>query len=128
MIRDWCARRPRCRGHVTPMFASWRNQVERFFAMLTDRQSRRGVHRSTGELEQAIKDYIKTVNEAPKPFSWNKTADDIRASIQRCCRSTHEAPDANTSRHYQLRNQNTRQVQEVHIRNVDVVTRWLQVI
>jgi len=48
---------------VTPISASWINQVERFFADLTEKQIRRGVHRSTRQLERAIRDYIKTVND-----------------------------------------------------------------
>jgi hypothetical protein len=39
--------------HFTPTSASWLNQVERWFAMLTERQIRRGTHRSTVELENA---------------------------------------------------------------------------
>ncbi|MDH3665153.1 MAG: IS630 family transposase, partial [Alphaproteobacteria bacterium] len=49
---------------------------------------RRGVHRSTQELEQAIQDYIDTVNDDPKPFRWTKSADDILASIKRFCMRT----------------------------------------
>ena len=40
--------------HFTPTYASWLNQVERWFALLTERQIRRGVHRSVKELEAAI--------------------------------------------------------------------------
>ena len=89
-IRDWFARRPRWHVHFTPTSASWLNQVERFFADLTEKQIRRGVHRSTAELERAITDYIETVNEAPKPFRWHKSADDILASIKRFCLRTLE--------------------------------------
>ena len=67
-IRNWFARRPRWHVHFTPTSASWLNQVERFFAELTEKQIRRGVHRSTAELEQAILHYIDTVNEDPKPL------------------------------------------------------------
>lgn len=57
-IRQWFARHPRWHVHFTPTGASWINQVERFFALLTERQLRRGVHRSTRELEAAIQAYI----------------------------------------------------------------------
>lgn len=97
MIRDWFARRPRWHVHFTPTSASWLNQVERFFAKLTDKQIRRGVHRSTGELERAIIEYIDTVNEDPKPFRWHKTADEILASIKRFCLRTLETAQATTS-------------------------------
>jgi transposase len=57
---------PRWHVHFTPTSASWLNQVERFFAELTEKQIRRGVHRSTHELEGAIGGYIETVNDDPK--------------------------------------------------------------
>ena len=84
-IRDWFARHPRWQVHYTPTSASWINQVERFFALLTEKQLRRGVHRSTKDLEAAILGYIETVNADPKPFRWTKSADDILASIKRFC-------------------------------------------
>lgn len=87
-IRNWLAKRPHWHVHLTPTSASWVNQVERFFADLTTKQIRRGVHRSVGELEDAIKRYIDTVNDDPKPFKWTKSADDILASIQRFCLAT----------------------------------------
>jgi len=84
-IRDWFARHPRWHVHFTPTSASWINQVERFFALLTEKQLRRGVHRSTKELEAAILGYIGTVNADPKPFRWTKSANDILATIERFC-------------------------------------------
>ena len=63
-------------------------QVERFFALLTERASKRGVFRSVAELEKAIKVYIDATNTDPKPFRWTKAADDILASIQRFCLRT----------------------------------------
>ncbi len=52
-IRKRLAKRPHWHVHFTPAGASWLNQVERLFALLTEQQLRRGVHRSTPELEQA---------------------------------------------------------------------------
>jgi transposase len=65
-IRDWLARRPRWHVHFTPTGASWINQVERCFALLTDRQIRRGVHRSTQQLESDIHTFIDAHNADPK--------------------------------------------------------------
>ena len=87
-IRDWFAKRPRWHIHFTPTSASWINQVERFFGLLTDRQVRRGVHRSTGELQAAIHAYIDAHNAKPKPFRWTKSANDILAAVNRFCRRT----------------------------------------
>ena len=89
-IRAWLAKRPHWHVHLTPTSASWINQVERFFADLTERQIRRGVHRSTAQLEADITAYIDTVNANPKPFRWAKSADDILAAINRFCLRTIE--------------------------------------
>ena len=48
-------------------------------------QIKRGTHRSTIELERAIRQYLDTYNENPTPFVWTKTADDILASVARFC-------------------------------------------
>ena len=88
LIRDWFARRPRWHAHFTPTSSSWINQVERFFALLTEQQIRRGAHRFTAELDAAIAAYIDTRNADPKPFRWTKSADDILACIERFCRRT----------------------------------------
>jgi len=84
-IKSWFARHPRFQVHFTPTSASWLNQVERWFATLTERYIRRGTHRSTRQLEQAIKQYLDINNANPKPFAWSKSADDILASIERFC-------------------------------------------
>jgi transposase len=85
LIRSWFARRPRWHVHLTPTSSSWLNQVERFFALLTDRQIRRGVHRSVAALKTAITTFIERHNADPRPFRWTKSADDILASIERFC-------------------------------------------
>lgn len=87
-IRDWLARHPRFHIHFTPTYSSWINQVERWFAALTEKQIRRGTHRSVRELETAIKLYLATYNADPRPFVWVKTADQILKSIERFCLRT----------------------------------------
>ena len=76
LVKAWLLKRPRWHVHFTPTSASWLNQVERFFALLTQRQLRRGVHRSVGQLQDAIQAYIDATNAEPKPFRWTKAADD----------------------------------------------------
>ena len=88
LIRRWLAKRSRFHLHFTPTGASWLNLVERWFALLTEKQIRRGVHQSTRELEAAIKRYLALTNDAPKPFVWTKTADEILESVARFCRRT----------------------------------------
>lgn len=84
-IRNWFARHRRFHVHFTPTSASWLNQVERWFATLTEKQIRRGTHRSTRQLEDAIRAYLELNNTSPKPFVWTKTADTVLASIERFC-------------------------------------------
>ncbi|HEY6767302.1 MAG TPA: IS630 family transposase, partial [Candidatus Sulfotelmatobacter sp.] len=62
--------------------------VERFFALLTEKQIRRGIHRSTRELEQAIRHYLGIYNQTAKPFVWTKTPDQTLASVARFCQRT----------------------------------------
>ena len=52
------------------------------------KQIRRGIFRSTRELETTIRNYIDAHNEHPKPFIWTKTADEILASVARFCKRT----------------------------------------
>ncbi len=85
LIRSWLARRPHWHVHLTPTSSSWLNQVERFFALLTEKQIKRGVHRSVGALHDAIRAFIDVHNAAPRPFRWTKSASDILASIERFC-------------------------------------------
>jgi transposase len=88
LIQRWMAKRPRFHVHFTPTYGSWLNLVERWFAELTNKQVRRGVHRSVAELEAAIRAFIDAHNAAPKPFVWTKTADQILASIARFAQRT----------------------------------------
>jgi transposase len=90
VIQRWLLRHPRFHLHFTPTYSSWINQVERWFAELTEKQIRRGVHRSTRALEDAIRLYLKLNNENPRPFVWVKTADEILANITRFCLRTSE--------------------------------------
>ena len=85
LIRDWLAKRPRYRVHFTPTSASWINQVERWFGLLTERAIRRGVHCSVDALERDIPAFVDATNADPKPFRWVKSADDILASVKRFC-------------------------------------------
>jgi transposase len=84
-IQRWLVRHPRFHVHFTPTGASWINLVERWFAALTEKQVRRGVHRSTRELEDAIRRYIDLTNSHATPFVWTKTADEILATVARFC-------------------------------------------
>ena len=87
-VHRWFLRHPRFHIHFTPTYSSWLNQVERWFALLEQKALKRGVHRSTLELEKAIYEFIEVTNGEPRPYIWTKSADNILASIKRFCLRT----------------------------------------
>jgi transposase len=84
-VRRWFARHPRFHVHFTPTSASWLNLVERWFATLTEKQIKRGAHRSTRAFETAIREYLTLSNGSTKPLVWTKTADEILAKVAGFC-------------------------------------------
>src|SRR6476469_8278403 len=97
-IRKWLAAHPRFHMHFTPTYSSWINQVERWFAYITDQLIRRGDHRSVQALEADIRAWVKVWNEDPKPFIWTTTAEQILTSavplVQRASVPEHSHPVA----------------------------------
>lgn len=84
-VEDWLAKRPRWKLHFTPTHSSWLNQVERFFARITNERIRRGVFQSVADLERAIKEYIADHNKKPRPFCWTASADLILGKVKTIC-------------------------------------------
>ncbi len=82
-VRNWLKRNKRVFLHFTPTSSSWLNLVERFFGVLTERQLKRGVFTSVGDLESKIIEYIDNNNKDPKPFVWTKSAEEILNKVQR---------------------------------------------
>jgi len=86
VVRRWLKpkKRQRFHFHFTPTSSSWLNQVERWFALITDRMIRRGTFLSVHELEQAIYQWLANWNDSPKPFVWKATAEVILDKVRRC--------------------------------------------
>jgi transposase len=82
-IKAWLGRHPRVHLHFIPTGSSWLNQVERWFAFLTDQMIRRGAHKSVQALEGDIRTWIAGWNDDPKPFVWKKSAEEILDSLTR---------------------------------------------
>jgi transposase len=87
-VKRWLQRHPDFQVHFIPTSSSWLNQVERFFAQITEKRIRRGAFRSVKELEQAIEEYLEHHNENPKPFVWTATANLIFERIEEVCKRT----------------------------------------
>ena len=80
-MRAWLVKRPRYHLHFTPTYASWINQVERWFAIISQRAIRRGSFRNVRELRQSIEQFIERYNHDPRPFKWTATAESILAKV-----------------------------------------------
>jgi putative transposase len=78
--------RARYHIHYTPTYASWLNQVERWFALITQQAIHRGSFRSVRELVQKIDDYVCHHNTHKRPFVWTATADSILEKLKKLCK------------------------------------------
>ena len=82
-VKAWLARRPRYHIHYTPTYASWLNQVERWFGIITQQAIRRGTFSSVKQLTRKIDRFVNDYNSTNRPFVWTATADSILAKVER---------------------------------------------
>lgn len=87
-VQRWLNKHPRFHMHFTPTHASWLNQVEAWFSILTSKQLKRGSYRSVPALEKEIYRFLDAHNDSPSPFQWVKEADEILAKVARTCVDT----------------------------------------
>ena len=84
-VSAWLAQRPGFHVHYTPTYASWLNQVQRWFGIITQRAIRRGSFSSVKELIARIEQFVAAYNKTKTPFNWTATADSILEKLQRLC-------------------------------------------
>lgn len=89
-VRQWLAAHPRYQVHYTPTYASWLNQVEIWFHLITQRAIRRGTFKSVKDLIAKIDGYVQQYNPKATPFVWTATADSILNKIERLCQRISE--------------------------------------
>jgi len=66
-VKTWLAQHPRFHLHFTPTYSWWLNQVERCFALTTERAIRRNSFPSVRELKQQIELLVTLYNaDAPR--------------------------------------------------------------
>ena len=82
-VKAWLAKRPRYHLHFTPTYSSWLNQVERWFALLSERAIKRGSDRTVRALIQRIERFVAQYNQTKRPFVWTATADSILQKLNR---------------------------------------------
>lgn len=86
-VRRWLAARSRYHLHFTPTYASWLNQVEIWFNLITQQAIRRGTFHSVKDLTRKIDLFVSHYNSKSQPFVWTATADSILQKINRLCKS-----------------------------------------
>jgi putative transposase len=84
-VKRWLAAHPRYQVHYTPTYASWLNQVEIWFNIITQRAIRRGTFKSVKDLIAKIEQFVAEYNCNSHPFSWTATADSILEKVKRLC-------------------------------------------
>jgi len=66
----WLDAHPRWHFHFTPTHASWLNQIELFFSILSRRLLKRGIFTSKTDLKTQLLTFIDRYNPTAKPFAW----------------------------------------------------------
>src|SRR2546427_608592 len=83
-VLAWLKKHPRFVLHFVPTSSSWLNLVERWFSELSRQCIRRGAFFSVGDLKKAIREFLASWNEDPKPFVWTATVESIMEKLSRC--------------------------------------------
>ena len=68
----WLGQHPQVRFHYTTTHASWLNQVEVWFSILSRAALRRASFRSVRELGEAIDAFVAAHIQIAAPFEWTK--------------------------------------------------------
>ena len=84
-VKAWPARRPRYTLHYTPTYASWINQIERWFGLITQQVIRRGSFSGVKELTRKMNAFVDQYSANASPFVWVATAESILAKVERLC-------------------------------------------
>ncbi|MGQ0826654.1 MAG: IS630 family transposase [Actinomycetota bacterium] len=80
LTKAWLGEHPRFVAHYTPKHASWLNQVELFFSILTRQLLRRGEFESRDDLVKNILGFIRQHNRTAKPFRWTYDGTPLKAA------------------------------------------------
>jgi transposase len=68
----WLARHPQVHFHFTPTHASWLNQVEVWFSVLTRAALQGASFTSPEQVRAAIEGFVAAYNPTAEPFQWRK--------------------------------------------------------
>jgi transposase len=80
-VKDWLSTKRKIKIHFTPSYASWLNQVEIWFNILSKDVLKGGVWKSVKQLSSQMIEYINTYNQTrAKPFAWTYTGNVLKIS------------------------------------------------
>ena len=72
-VKEWVESHDNVFIHFTPTHASWLNQIELWFSIMSRRVLKQGVFKSVKDLINKIEQFIKTYNQSAEPFAWTYT-------------------------------------------------------
>lgn len=77
-VKEWAETQSNFFMHFTPTHASWLNQIEIWFSIMSRRVLKQGIFKSVNELIQKIKQFIRSYNQTAKPFAWTYTGKPLK--------------------------------------------------
>jgi transposase len=78
--KAWLADHPRFVVHYTPKHASWVNQVELFFSIITRKVLKRGNFSSRQDLVSKLMRFITSYNDTARPFAWTYSGQPLKVA------------------------------------------------
>jgi transposase len=72
-VKEWADSQNNVFIHFTPTHASWLNQIELWFSIMSRRVLKQGIFKSVKDLINKIEQFIKNYNQSAEPFAWTYT-------------------------------------------------------
>lgn len=77
-VMEWVENQKNVQIHFTPTHASWLNQIEIWFSIMSRKVLKQGIFKSVKDLIQKIEQFIESYNETAQPFAWTYTGQPLK--------------------------------------------------
>lgn len=77
-VKEWVESQKNVTIHFTPTHASWLNQIEIWFSIMSRKVLKQGIFKSIPDLIKKIRVFIKEYNETAQPFAWTYTGKPLK--------------------------------------------------
>lgn len=77
-VMEWIENQKNVQIHFTPTHASWLNQIEIWFSIMSRKVLKQGIFKSVKELIQKIEQFINSYNVTAEPFAWSYTGQPLK--------------------------------------------------